>query len=256
MKVTILQTDIVWGKPSENQTHAEKMIQQAKGSDMYILPEMWNTGFNTCSKDFAEQEEESIAQGSVAWMRHTAMTNEAAVCGSIAIKTASEQCFNRTYFAFPDGTLEHYDKRHLFSPGGEDKFFSKGNERKIVEYKGYRFMLLVCYDLRFPIWSRCNNDYDVIIYVANWPSPRQDVWTTLLKARAIENQCYVIGVNRTGNDVCCQYEGGSIIFDAYGKIVADCKNESCVTTAELDLKKQNTFRNKFAVLNDRDSFQY
>lgn len=254
MKVTVVQTDIAYGKHSENQKHAEKMLDEAEASDLYVLPEMWNTGFITSSCSFAENEEESLDSGSLAWMRNAARKRNAAVCGSMAIRTESGQCFNRLYFACPDGSLTHYDKRHLFTPGGENRQYTGGRERVVVDYMGVRFLLLVCYDLRFPVWSRFNDDYDAIIYVANWPATRQEVWTTLLRARAMENQCHVIGANRTGDDDACHYDGGSIVVSPYGKIIADCGTGERTVTAELDFERQRKFRAAFAAQDDRDFF--
>lgn len=254
MKVTVVQTDIAYGKHSENQKHAEDLLNKSEASDLYVLPEMWNTGFITSSCSFAEKEEESLSDGSLAWMRNAARKRNAAVCGSMAIRTSSGQCVNRLYFACPDGTLTHYDKRHLFSPGGENLLYTSGDERVIVSYKGIRFLLLVCYDLRFPVWSRFNDDYDAIICVANWPAKRQEVWTTLLRARAMENQCHVIGANRTGDDDACHYEGGSIIVDPYGNIIANGGKDEGLVTAGLDFGRQERFRTTFAAQNDRDHF--
>ena len=146
-----------------------------------------------------------------------------------------------------------YDKRHLFSYGHEDQFFTPGTQRTIVEYQGVRILLEICYDLRFPVWSRNRKDYDMIIYVANWPTSRMSVWNTLLRARAIENQCFVAGVNRVGHDPVCDYSGGSMLIDAYGKVVADCGTEQpCCKCAEIDMERLLAFRKKFPVLDDAD----
>lgn len=231
------------------------MAQQCRDSDLLILPEMWSTGFITGDNSLAEDEGESMTDGSLAWMRKTAAELDAAVSGSLAIRTAGGRCVNRMYFAMPDGTLEHYDKRHLFSYGGEDRSFCPGTERKTVEFRGVRFLLQVCYDLRFPVWSRCRGDYDAIVYVANWPASRHPAWETLLRARAIENQCYVAGVNRAGSDSMCRYGGGSIVVDPYGNIIAGCGDGQAAASAEIDPLRTKLFREKFPALGDADKFE-
>ncbi len=251
MKVTILQTDIIWDKPLENQKHAEELISASERSDIYVLPEMWSTGFNT-SPDYAQDNTSAYSHSAtVAWMTKTAARYNAAICGSLAIKTKTAFA-NRFYFITPDGECYTYDKRHLFTPGGEGKCYEKGKERVIVHFRGMRFLLQICYDLRFPIWSRNNEDYDAAIYVANWPSSRHNVWTTLLKARAIENQCYVIGVNRVGSDKLCQYKGGSMIVNPYGSEIVACGSGEETVQTELDMEKLEKFRITFPVLKDRD----
>lgn len=254
MKIALLQTDIKWGQPSINQQHIEQMIESCPQADIYVLPEMWSTGFIANNHELAEAEENSLKNGSIAWMAKKAAEKNAAVCGSLAIKTLQGKFVNRMYFAKPDGTIEHYDKRHLFSPGGENRIFESGKERKIVEFRGARILLQVCYDLRFPVWSRCKGDYDVAIYVANWPTSRHDVWETLLKARAIENQCYVVGVNRTGKDETCKYTGGSITVDPYGKTVGCCGISSNAAIVDIDEEEITHFRNAFPVFDDSDTF--
>ena len=254
MKVTLLQTNITWAEPSDNQRNAEEMISQAQDSDMYILPEMWSTGFATQPHGIAEDEEASGKSGSLAWMKDMAARKKASICGSLAIRTCEGQYVNRLFLVFPDGTYRHYDKRHLFSMGGENAHYTAGDERTIVEYKGVRFLLMICYDLRFPVWSRNSNDYDAVIYVANWPTPRLAVWDALLKARALENQCFAIGVNRTGTDPNCKYSGGSVIISPYGKVMAECGNDTKAATANLCIEELQRFRKKFPVLDDRDNF--
>ncbi|MBR1655591.1 MAG: amidohydrolase [Prevotella sp.] len=248
MIVSILQTDIVWAQPERNAQHAERLINECKGSDLYVLPEMWSTGFATNPDGIAETDSQSLK-----WMQKMAEKKQAAICGSLAIKDADGSYRNRHYFVKPDGSYQFYDKRHLFSYGGEDKNYTRGEERTVVEYGGWRFLLLTCYDLRFPVWSRYRGDYDAIIYVSNWPETRQRVWEILLRARAIENQCYVIAVNRVGNDDQCSYVGGSCIIDAKGTtIIESVSPTEQELTAELSKEKLELFRNKFQVLKDRD----
>lgn len=252
MKVTILQTDIRWAQPKENQVVAERLISDAPQSDLYVLPEMWTTGFATNPEGIAE---DLADESSLDWMKETAARHRCAVCGSISVRTPEGEYRNRHYFVLPDGAFYFYDKRHLFTFGGESEHYKAGEKRTVAVYKGVRFLLQTCYDLRFPMWQRNNEDYDVMVSVANWPDARQGVWDILLRARAIENQCYAIGANRVGNDVCCSYAGGSAVVDAKGNIIAKAEGngEQCIT-ADIDMESLNRFRAKFPVLKDRDIF--
>lgn len=252
MKVTILQTDIEWLQPERNQAEASRLISETPGSDLYVLPEMWNTGFITEPQNWAEDANTGI---SLEWMRQTAQAHNCAVCGSLAVKTKQGEYKNRQYFIFPDGAYYYYDKHHLFSLGGESKCYTAGENRTVATYCGFRFLLLTCYDIRFPLWGRYKNDYDAIIVTANWPESRHNVWRVLLAARAIENQCYVIAANRTGSDPVCLYAGGSIIFNPKGEILAQAKSGGEQTiSADMDIDSLKTFRSKFPVLEDRDIF--
>lgn len=221
-------------------------------ADLYVLPEMWATGFVMSAKDGAESEDLSIAGGSAGWMRRKAAELQAAVCGSLPIIGNDGMAYNRLYFAMPDGGLVAYDKHHLFAIGGEAADYTPGQERVIVSYKGVRFLLQICYDLRFPVWSRNRKDYDVALYVANWPEKRQPAWRTLLMARAIENQCYVVGCNRTGEDPICGYAGGSMIVSPYGEAMEQADASQCAISAEIDMEKLESFRQKFPALDDSD----
>ncbi len=225
----------------------------AAHSDLYVLPEMWTTGFAVKPQDIDVKDEK---YDSLQWMITTAQSNHCAICGSLLAKTNEGEYRNRLYFVMPDGTYRYYDKRHLFSYGGEDKFYTAGSERTIVEYMGVRFLLQVCYDLRFPLWQRNKEDYDAIIFTANWPKSRQNVWQILLRARAIENQCYVIGANRVGNDPLCSYIGRSAIINAKGKTLVQAKGDTqqCIA-ADIDMDNLRHFRYKFPVLKDRDLFK-
>ena len=248
MIVSILQTDIEWGLPELNAQHAERLLNEGQESALYVLPEMWSTGFATTPEGIAETDGRSLA-----WMQQTAVKRKVALCGSVAMRDVDGTYRNRHYFVKPDGTYQFYDKRHLFSYGGEDKNYTRGEERTVVEYNGWRFLLLTCYDLRFPVWSRYRDDYDAIIYVANWPDTRQRVWETLLRARAIENQCYVIAANRVGKDAECAYIGGSCVIDAKGNtIVESSEPTEQILTAELSKESLERFRMKFQVLKDKD----
>ncbi|MBE6341739.1 MAG: amidohydrolase [Bacteroidales bacterium] len=252
MKVALLQMDIEWANPEANIQKAETLIHTGAKADLYVLPEMWSTGFAVDPND-AYETADSL---SLAWMRRTAHELNAAICGSIIIRD-DDGFHNRMYFINPDGSGSYYDKKHLFTYGGEHKRLMAGRKRVVVEFRGVRFLILVCYDLRFPVFSRNNHqDYDACIYVASWPENRISVWKTLLQARAIENQSYVIGVNRVGNDPTCRYNGASAVIDAYGKTVAAPEeNKESMTIVELDFERQKSFRQKFPVLNDADDFE-
>jgi len=248
MKVTILQRDIIWADPSKNIQRANEAIDNNPGSDIYVLPEMFSTGFCTNPEGIAE----SNNSDSLKWMKQKAAEINAAIAGSVAINE-SNCYYNRFYFVKPDGEVTQYDKKHLFTYGGEHLRFTAGKNRVITEFRGVRILLEICYDLRFPKWSRNNGDYDMIIYVASWPTPRVDAWSALLVARAIENQCYVAGVNRVGTDPSCQYCGESVVIDPYGKTIAACtKGEECEASAIIDMEALEAFRKKFPVLNDAD----
>lgn len=255
MKVTILQLDIAWGDPEENIRRAEQLMSQQPASDLYVLPEMWSTGFATEPTDIAEDESNSI---SLEWMKTTAHQQQCAISGSLAIRTTNGIYKNRHYFV--DGrkeTISHYDKHHLFRYGGEDRFYEPGEEHTIVEYMGFRLLLLTCYDLRFPVWSRYADQlqYDAIIAVANWPESRQNAWHILTRSRAIENQAYFIACNRVGNDPYSHYRGMSAIISPIGKTLAACPaNEPSTASFLLDLESLRTKRAKFKVLDDRDKF--
>lgn len=248
MRVSILQQDIVWENLPENLRKSETAIDSDPGADIYVLPEMFPTGFCTDPEGVAEPE----GGRALEWMKSMAARTDAAIAGSVVVKEDGRY-YNRFYFVRPDGTLTYYDKKHLFTYGGEHERFTAGDKRVVVEFRGVRIMLLVCYDLRFPIWSRNHGDYDMILYVASWPTPRVQAWKSLLVARAIENQCYVAGVNRVGTDPSNSYCGGSMVIDPYGKVIASCEDGmECSASAEIDMTSLEAFRKKFPVLNDSD----
>lgn len=248
MKVIILQSDIEWANPVANVQKINKMIDAAGEADLYVLPEMFSTGFCTEPEGVAEPMDSATLR----WMQQKAAVTGAAIAGSIAVYEDGKY-YNRFYFVKPDGQVNHYDKHHLFTYGGEHNHFTAGGERVVVEHCGVRILLEVCYDLRFPVWSRNRGDYDMILYVASWPESRVVAWSALLVARAIENQCYVAGVNRVGSDPKCNYCGGSVIIDPYGKTLAACTmGEECAASAEVNMEALRAFREKFPVLNDAD----
>lgn len=252
MTISLLQQDIVWGNPLANQKAAAKAILSAPKSDLYVLPEMWSTGFATEPAGVAETDGSSLQ-----FMQQMADRMDAAIAGSIATEHQGKY-YNRFYFVKPGDTPPaYYDKHHLFTYSGEHHRYTAGTKRVVVEWRGVRLLLQVCYDLRFPIFARNAAEgpdaYDVALYVASWPTSRRAPWDALLRARAIENQCYVCGVDRVGSDPSCSYNGGTAIIDAYGRTVAACPDgEVSVITAQIDMDALTAFRKKFPVLGDRD----
>jgi len=253
MKISILQSDIAWEDKTANFDRLEKMIgNDRSGTDLYIMPEMFNTGFSMDTPGIAEAPSEMTFN----WMSTMAEKTGAALCGSYAVREG-HRCYNRWTFVSPGGASFFYDKRHLFSMGGEDKSYSPGKERVVFSYKGIRICPTVCYDLRFPVWSRNRSDYDLLINSANWPASRDSVWETLVKARAIENQCYFAAANRVGTDPsgAC-YCGNSAVIDPKGNIVsAPAGKEESVIRAEISLDELTDFRRKFPVWKDADEFR-
>ena len=248
MKISIIQQDIVWADVAENIRKADAAVDSLPGADLYILPEMFSTGFCTLPEGIAEEADGLTLQ----WMKSKSAQTNAAIAGSVAVQEGGRYR-NRFYFVKPDGSVSHYDKKHLFTYGGEHEHFTAGDKRVVVEHQGVRILLEVCYDLRFPIWSRNHGDYDMILYVASWPTVRVGAWKSLLVARAIENQCYVAGVNRVGYDPANEYSGGSMVIDPYGKIIASCEDGvEMAASADIDMDMLEAFRAKFPVLNDSD----
>lgn len=253
MKVTLLQTDIRWAQPDANICEAQRLVDAAGESDLFVLPEMWSTGFATEPEGIAAEETDNPA---LRWMQQTARHRHCALCGSLAVRCADGSFRNRHYFV--DGradTLSYYDKHHLFTYGHEDRYYTAGEQHTIVEYAGFRLLLLTCYDLRFPCWSRyaTGREYDVIVVVANWPDSRQSAWQLLTRARAIENQCYLLGCNRVGSDRYSHYAGCSVAVDAYGVTLGQARcHEVQALSIDLDLKELQRRRDKFRVLEDRD----
>ncbi|MEG1574219.1 MAG: nitrilase-related carbon-nitrogen hydrolase [Bacteroidales bacterium] len=250
MKITLLQTDIVWCSPEDNVRIAEEMIGSAPKSDLYVFPEMFTTGFCMSPSEIAEPD----GGFGFGWMKRTALATGSAIAGSIAVVDDGKY-YNRLYFFYPDGTFIKYDKFHLFSYSGEDKLYTHGIERIIIEYMGIRILPIICYDLRFPVFIRNRGDYDMILCVANWPCVRRDPWRVLTVARAIENQCYVAAVNRAGSDMWGKYSGDTQLIDPCGKGVVECeKYVAGHVTGDIDMVMLENFRKKFPVLYDADDF--
>ncbi len=249
LKVVIVQPDVIWERPDKNLAHLEQLVQN-QSADLIVLPEMFSTGFSMKAKELAEPMDGQT----VFWLKRIAKTRQSVVTGSVII-TAGGQFYNRLLWVTPDGTIEHYDKRHLIGLMGETEQYSPGRERKILKLNGWRVCPQICYDLRFPVWCRNQDDYDLLLFVANWPSPRHTAWTTLLHARAIENQCYLIGVNRVGKDENgYQFNGGSRVVDPLGNAVSELQAEEGIITATLLSDELVSLRMKLPFLRDRDSF--
>lgn len=252
LKTAIVQHHIKWDDLEGNLKHIEGLMDREPKADLYVLAETFATGFLA---EGSSQKAGRDAQMIVGWMQTQAQGRNAAVAGSVASTDENGRLRNRLFFVRPDGSWDYYDKRHLFGFAGETDEYVAGERRVITEWKGVRFLLQVCYDLRFPVFSRNGGDYDAIIYVANWPEKRRDVWLTLLKARALENQCFVIGVNCVGSDKNCTYAGDSQIVDAYGRMLAQCQpGQEEIAAAPLDIESLQRFRMKFPVLDDADNF--
>jgi predicted amidohydrolase len=253
MKVVMLQTDISWARPDANIRHARQLMDNAQGGDLYVLPEMWSTGFIMQPEGIACNIASNEA---LRWMQQTAQERQCAISGSLAVKETDGSFRNRHYFVDGRaGETHYYDKHHLFSYGGEDRFYTPGQQHTIVNYMGFRLLLLTCYDLRFPCWSRYADQlaYDAIVCVANWPSTRQMAWQLLIRARAIENQCYMIGVNRVGDDERCHYIGASAVIDATGRTIAQCHySTQQALSCDIVMEELLYRRRKFRVLDDRD----
>jgi omega-amidase len=252
MKISVIQPDIIWEDKATNFKNLTRLISPLfNKTDIIILPEMFNTGF---SMNPASLSEPSVGETS-GWMKNIAEKGNLGLCGSYIVKENSD-FFNRWLFVTPSGEAWQYDKRHLFTMGGEDKLFTPGKSRLTFTFRGVRISAYICYDLRFPVWSRNSEKCDLMIYSANWPESRKNVWDILLKARAIENQCFVAGSNRTGTDGAgIRYQGESMIINPRGEIISTAGSKSdCSVTSEISPAELSAFRKKFPVLDDRDEF--
>ena len=252
LKMAIIQSNLVWENPEQNRRNFAEKIKQIKESvDIIVLPEMFTSGF-TMNPDHVS---ETMDGETIAWMKEIAIRSNSAICGSLVI-SEKDNYYNRFVFSTPEGDLECYDKRHTFTLAGENKVYKAGNDRIIINYKGWKIHPLVCYDLRFPVWARNTEDYDLVMYVANWPKPRVNAWDALLKARAIENMSYCIGVNRVGYDNNNhEYSGHSAAYDGLGECITDIKpNKEKTEIVTLKKNHLETIRQKLKFLDDRDAF--
>ncbi|HBX51586.1 MAG: hypothetical protein A2275_11630 [Bacteroidetes bacterium RIFOXYA12_FULL_35_11] len=253
LTLTLVQSALDWENSQSNIDFFQSVIMDIKeATDLIILPEMFTTGFSMRARELAE-----LPDGlSFKWMQNIANEKQSAVCGSVIVKEG-DRFYNRFMFVKPDGTFSYYDKRHLFRLAGENERFTSGSRRVVVEWKGWRILPLICYDLRFPVWSRNRNDYDLIINVANWPAVRSDTWKTLLKARAIENQSFIVGVNRIGTDgMGYKYSGDSGLYSPYGVELSEIKPDNQeVLTIKISKKDLQDCRNKYPFFKDADDFE-
>jgi len=252
MKVSIIQTDLYWESPSKNREMFDGKISGLDNDiDLIVLPEMFSTGFSMSPDRLAENWPGST----VKWMQRVAISKKVALAGSLIVQEANKY-YNRLVFVHPDGSIDFYDKRHLFRMAEEHFQYESGTKRVIVNYKGFRILLLVCYDLRFPVWSRNKNDYDMILIVANFPEKRRSAWNLLLPARAIENQCYVVACNRVGTDGNgVSYTGDSQIIDPLGKVIKIATpNEKQIIAAKFSIEEVKKFREAFPAHLDADDF--
>lgn len=252
LNTVIIQSNLVWENPEQNRVNFLTKINQLEGAvDLIVLPEMFTSGFTMQPSTVAE----TMSGQSIKWMLRIAEEKQTAVTGSLVIAEENKY-FNRLVFVHPNGKIETYDKRHAFTLAGEEKVYTKGEALLTIEYKGFKIRPNICYDLRFPVWSRNNDAYDVLLYVANWPKSRISAWDTLLKARAIENMAYCIGVNRVGVDANgLQYSGHSTVYDVLGEQISNLSlNVEGVEQVLLTKNHIETTRNKFRFLNDKDDF--
>jgi predicted amidohydrolase len=251
LKITLVQSELIWENASANRELFSKKFQTFEGeTDLIVLPEMFTTGFSMNAKKLAEPNDGE----SLNWMISEARKHNCAITGSVII-SENDKFYNRLFFVLPDGTYEKYDKKHTFTLAKENETYTAGKERLIVNYKGWKICPLICYDLRFPVWSRNTEDYDVLIYVANWPKVRTVAWDTLLRARAIENMSYCVGVNRVGfdgNDH--EYVGHSAVYDVLGKQVSPSAFDEFIETVTLSKEHIESNRKHLQFLNDRDKF--
>ena len=248
----LVQTQLFWADAEANRNQLEAIARsQGSDCDLIVFPETFTSGF----LGDAEAEPESMDGATLGWMKALAGELDCVICGSVAISSERGRV-NRFLWVQPDGNLQFYDKRHLFSFGGEDKRYVAGHERKVFHYRGWRICPQICYDLRFPAWCRNRDDYDVLLFVANWPEPRTPAWTALLKARAIENQCYVIGVNRSGGDPRgMEYAGGSAVYDPLGSTILDLGAKACSKSTRIEMDKVTAIRSQLPFQLDADHFE-
>jgi len=252
LRVTLVQTQLAWQDPAANRRNLAAHFRGLVGhTDLVVLPEMFSTGFSMDSASLAEP----MDGATVGWMREEAAALGCSIAGSLIIREG-DRCLNRLVWVRPDGSFDHYDKRHLFRMAGEQQHYAAGDRRLVVDVKGWRVCPMICYDLRFPVWSRCRGDYDLLLYVANWPARRAQAWSTLLRARAIENQCYVVGVNRVGGDENgVTYAGGSVAVDFLGQPLTGDGGGDRVETAVLDFESLRSYRRDFPAQLDADRFE-
>lgn len=251
LNVSLIQSDIIWENPTANHSHLNQLLNNIPSkTELVVLTEMFNTGFSMNASDLAEE----MNGPTIKWMKLQARKHQAVIAGSLMIHE-NGNFYNRFIWTTPSGAIEHSDKRHLFTLAKEEKVFTAGTEKKMINYKDWKILPLICYDIRFPVWSRYQDDYDLLIYVANFPSKRAHAWSSLLTARAIENMSYTIGVNRVGIDGNgIPYSGNSAAIDYEGKKLAEAAHQENIINMSIDKKQQDAFRERFAFLEDRDNW--
>lgn len=251
LQLALVQAPLLFGGVTENLENFARLLEQAQGADLVILPETFNTGFSMQSTQHAEP----VGGRTTEWMLAQAKQLNAVICGSLIVRVAENDCRNRLIWACPDGSVQYYDKRHLFRMAGEHERYSAGQQRLVVELKGWRIRPLICYDLRFPVWSRDAQNTDLLLYVACWPKVRRLAWNRLLAARAIENQCYVAGVNRIGEDHNgYPHSGDSQTLDYFGDPLVHAYEQEGVYQVRLDGQALMRFKQKFPAYMDADDF--
>ncbi|MDP3848247.1 MAG: amidohydrolase [Pseudomonas sp.] len=252
LKLALIQTHLVWQNAEANRAHFESLLAQARGADLIVLPEMFSTGFSMQSAELAEAEDGPTTQ----WLREKAQRLDAVIAGSLIIQAADGSYRNRLLWARPDGSLAYYDKRHLFRMAGEHKHYRAGEQQVVLKVKGWQVRPLICYDLRFPVWSRDGQDTDLLLYTANWPALRRQHWNRLLPARAIENLCYVAAVNRIGEDgKGFVYSGDSQVLDFQGDTQLAAEAADGVFQVTLKGNELAAYRERFPAHLDADEFQ-
>lgn len=251
MKIALIQAPLLWENPIQNRNYFEEKINSiTENIDLIVLPEMFTSGFTMNPNAVAE----TMQGETVLWLQALAKAKNSAITGSLVIEE-NGNFYNRLVFVFPSGEIKTYDKKHLFTLAGEDKAYTSGTEKLLFDYKGFKICPLICYDLRFPVFARNTEEYDVLIYVANWPKPRINAWDALLKARAIENMCYTIGVNRIGEDPNQHhYPGHSQAIDFLGNYLIEPQENEGIFISTLNKNTLEATRQKFGFLNDRDAF--
>jgi predicted amidohydrolase len=252
LTITLVQMDLVWEDIDANLRHTDELLaKQPVNTDIIFLPEMFSTGFSMNPKMLAETMEGSA----VSWMRKKAKMLDAVVCGSLIIEETGKY-YNRLVWMRPDGSCETYDKRHLFTLAGEHQVYDRGNTRLVTTWKGWKICPLVCYDLRFPVWSRNTENFDLLVYIANWPKSRILHWKNLIRGRAVENQCYGIALNRIGLDGNQkEYSGNTTLVDYNGTSLYEAIDVEDVFTISLDKEKLMQYRDRYQFLRDRDAFE-
>lgn len=252
ISIAVVQTLLYWENIDANLTMFSELLSKAKTADLYILPEMFTTGFSMQPQKYGK---ESYEKG-LSWLKRTAKEKQAAIVASMMVRD-NENYYNRLFFVTPSQDIFTYDKKHLFGLGNEQQHYTSGKEQLIVDYLGWKIHPLICYDLRFPVWSRNTVDYDLLLYVANWPQKRINHWRSLLIARAIENQCYVAACNRIGDDANgIAHNGNSIIVEYSGEVLAESIDEATILYQNLSKSHLLKFKKAFPFLGDKDKFKF